>query len=678
MAGHGCTMISIPRLVSIPIAMVITAALQIPLQAAEAAPAPPVGVVSQVKVLTGNVEDVSSLEAWRRSFIDPARDDETRGLMIWYSMVKLVFNGFPPLEYIHPDAMVVDPIKLMNVYGYTFCGPHAASTIALAREAGLEARGWAISGHIVPEIRWDGKWHMLDSSLVAWFPREDGSPAGVEEIVKAVTTWLDAHPGTAGNLERLLQIQRSGGDTGWKQGPALLARTPFLSDSGWYPARTHNWATTMLEYDGSTLTKGYEMSASLGYRVNNQLRPGERITFDWGNKGLNVNMHESRFRNDTTLRMGEGVAAYTPAFGDLAPGRIGNGTLDWEVPLEEDLLSSVALRAERLHYRRGEGGPRIVAAGPATPGLIELRVPSSYVYLTGRVDLDVTAGNGASVTVLFSRNQGLDWKELGRFDETGARQIDLSKEVFRLYDYRLLILMRGEGAGVEALRIHHDFQHSQRALPALVPGENTVRFTAGPAEGTITLEGSLDSEERSRQITWEEYHPRVEGFRREKRWTLTGRTGSIRVPVATPGEMVRIRLSAAVRLRSEKDVLEPAVSWDGGESFVPLGRCRGPHVEITCTFTSPPPPPGTREALVRIRARKSNAVRLSLLRIDADYREPRGGFRPVRVTYTWDEPGGLRRDVHVARSPDESYTVTVGENARMKSLTLELDGNGGR
>ncbi|HXI01833.1 MAG TPA: hypothetical protein VNI57_01525 [Candidatus Saccharimonadales bacterium] len=631
--------------------------------------------MSHVKVLSGNVEDVSSLEAWRRSFIDGTRDDETRGLMVWYSMVKLVFNGFPPLEYIHPDAMVVDPIKLMNVYGYTFCGPHAASTIALARQAGLEARGWAISGHIVPEILWDGGWHMLDSSLVNWFPREDGSPAGVEEIVREVTAWLDAHPGTAGNKERLMQIQRAGGATGWKQGPALLARTPFLNASGWYPARTHNWATTMLEYDGSTLTQGYEMSASLGYQVNNQLRPGERITFNWGNRGLDVNMHESRFRNDASLRMGEGIAAYTPAFGDLAPGRIGNGTLEWDLPLGEDLLPAVALRAEGLRYEKGEGGRRVVAASAGAPGLIELRVPSSYVYLTGRVDLDVMAGDGASVTVLFSRNQGLDWKEVGRFDESGSRRIDLSNEVLRLYDYRLRIVLQGEGAGLEGLRIHHDFQHSQRALPALAPGENTVRFTAGPAEGTLTLEGNLNAEERSRQVTWEEYHPRVEGFSQEKRWSLTGRAGSIQVPVETPGEMVRIRLSAAARLRGEGDILEPAVSWDGGESFVPLGQCRGPHVEFTCTFTSPPPPPETRKALVRIQARKANAVRLNILRIDADYVEPSGGFRPVRITYTWEEAGVLRHASHVARVPDERYTVTVGDDARMKSLSLELDGS---
>ena len=45
------------------------------------------------------------------------------------------------------------------------------------------------------------------------------------------------------------------------------------------------------------------------------------------------------------------------------------------------------------------------------------------------------------------------------------------------------------------------------------------------------------------------------------------------------------------------------------------------------------------------------------LRIDADYREPRGGFAPVKVTYVWQEDGVEKRDVHVARQPEESYVI---------------------
>ena len=59
-------------------------------------------------------------------------------------------------------------------------------------------------------------------------------------------------------------------------------------------------------------------------------------------------------------------------------------------------------------------------------------------------------------------------------------------------------------------------------------------------------------------------------------------------------------------------------------------------------------------------------------RIDADYREPAGGFVPVQVTYVWDEGGVERKDVHVANKPEETYAITCDSTPLMKSLIVEL------
>ncbi len=69
-------------------------------------------------------------------------------------------------------------------------------------------------------------------------------------------------------------------------------------------------------------------------------------------------------------------------------------------------------------------------------------------------------------------------------------------------------------------------------------------------------------------------------------------------------------------------------------------------------------PAGTRSALVRYRGTGRNTLAMCNARIDADYQEPAGGFRPVRVTYVWEEGGLEKKDVHVARGPEESYTIT--------------------
>ena len=59
-------------------------------------------------------------------------------------------------------------------------------------------------------------------------------------------------------------------------------------------------------------------------------------------------------------------------------------------------------------------------------------------------------------------------------------------------------------------------------------------------------------------------------------------------------------------------------------------------------------------------------------RIDADYVEPQGGFRPVKVTYVWEEGGVEKRDVHIARKPEETYTITCGDAPVMRSLIVGL------
>ena len=67
-----------------------------------------------------------------------------------------------------------------------------------------------------------------------------------------------------------------------------------------------------------------------------------------------------------------------------------------------------------------------------------------------------------------------------------------------------------------------------------------------------------------------------------------------------------------------------------------------------------------------------NATGFLNFRIDADYREPAGGFRPVKVTYRWDEEGKAKEQIFVAKKPDETWTVTCAAKPVMKSIVMEL------
>ena len=208
--------------------------LAMPAIAAEPAP---VGVVSHVKVVSDKVEDVSSLEAWKKSFLKEGMSDEKKALAIWETVVKFRHQDPPPQELFNTGC-VHDPIKTFNVYGYGMCCCASCNIAALSRAAGLQARGWGINGHSVPEVSWDGKsWHMLDASLMTYFPKADGQIAGVEEMVAGVQGWYEKNPGLRKDNDKLAKFMSNGG---WKKGPARPepAAPPTTTTAG---CRRHPW-----------------------------------------------------------------------------------------------------------------------------------------------------------------------------------------------------------------------------------------------------------------------------------------------------------------------------------------------------------------------------------------------------------------------------------------------------
>ncbi|MBI3921946.1 MAG: hypothetical protein HY318_11065 [Armatimonadetes bacterium] len=647
-----------------------------PLQSTTNVPRP-VGIVSNLKVVSDKVEDVSSIEAWRRSFIKEGMTDEQKGLAVWTSAVKFRFQDAPPNEYLQWLNNVHDPIKTFNVYGYGMCCCAACNIAALARYAGLQARCWSINLHDVAEVYWDGSWHMLDASLINYFPKPDGKIASVEEIMTAVKEWLAQNPDYRGNNNKLYEFMRADGWQGWRKGPALLAANPFYRD-GWWPSGTHGWASTMQEYDGSTCFP-FENAYSQGYQVNVQLRPGERLTRNWFNRGLHINMQGGGGAPVCiSAKVGQDQFGYTPRYGDLAVGRIGNGTVEYEVPLADGGFRASALAAENLACKvEDKQSPAVHVKVAGKPGVLEIRMNSSYVYLGGDLAFKAVVGKDGGITVLLSDNNGLDWKEVTKVEASGEQKVDLKTLVFRRYDYRVRFVLKGKGTGLDSLKITNDLQHSQRSLPALTQGKNTITFSAGPQEGTVTIEGATDpGSVKGKQLAYTDFHPVLNGI--EETLVRVGNTGSgdVTFPVDTPGDMTRLRFGCFYRARDKKDGWDLQVSFDDGKTFKTVDRAAGPFVGIGKYVTFSDLPPGTKKALVRYSGQQVNTTCMMNLRIDADYRQPHGGFRPVKVTYVWEEGGLEKTDVHVARKPEATYTINCDSTPVMKSLTLELTTTG--
>jgi hypothetical protein len=602
----------------------------------------PAGVVSHIKVLSDKTEDVSSMEAWRKSFIKEGMPDAQKAIKIWETVVKFRHQDSPPNEFLHGETNVHDPIKTFNVYGYGMCCCASSNIEALGRHVGLQARGWGATGHSLPELFYDGKWHMLDASLETYYLLDDKKTiAGIED--------LSANPEGLVNKEHC----------------------PWVDAKGWYPAKTHNIKDSAKTYKkGKDVPFPYEYGYSQGYQVNIQLRPGERLTRNWSNRKLHANMNDG----GTPGCMGgaRGEMNFQKKLGDIAPGRLGNGTLEYEPPLASPDFKSSALTFENL---ASGGKPALHVADAGKPGVLVVRMPSSYVYLTGQLTFKAVVAQGGELVVSFSDNNGLDWKEIGKAGASGDQSIDLKPLVFRRYDYRLRFEMKGQGTGLDSLKIVHDVQHSQAPLPILAQGSNTITFSAEPQEGTITVEGATDPAvaQKGKQLSYKDFHPQMNGLE-DKDFRLKGGLGDITWTVATPGDMTRIRFGGFFRARGAKDGWDMQVSFDQGKTWKTIDRMSGPTPGCSKYAAVPDKdvPPGTRSALVRFAGTQQNTTCMFSFRIDADYKEPNGGLRPVRVTYVYDENGAEQKAVHIASKPNETWKIQCKGAPAMKSIILEL------
>ncbi|MFB3890775.1 MAG: hypothetical protein ACE15C_02000 [Phycisphaerae bacterium] len=628
-----------------------------------------VGVVSNVKVLSDKCEDVSSPEAWKKSWIKEGMSDQEKAIAIWKTVVKYRHQTTPPDEFIMQEN-VHDPIKVINVYGYGMCCCAASNVEGLARYVGLKARGRIIAHHSVPEVWYDDSWHLLDCSIMNYFIKPDGKIASVDELRKNIQEWFDSHPEAAKMRRDDGAMRKFAVNEGWKKGPSLLADCPYFDKNGINGALWHGWMSTIgsLDWDEKDpKSKGLgaitDYGPSMGYKVNVQLREGEKLTRCWYNKGLVVNGADKDLIAGDRKPLG-----LQKELGDNAPGRIGNGVLEYAPPMASLPLS--ALTFDNLAV----AGGKLRVKDASKPGTLVIRMPTSYVYLTGSLDLTPAVGEGGSVTVLFSDNHGLDWKEIGKFDKAGEQKIDLKKLVFRRYDYRLKFVMAGAGSGLDAIRIAHDVQHSQAPLPVVLEGDNKITFTAGPQDGTITYEGLIASKSKG-NLTYLDFHPVINGLDKDNLLRVPeSNKGDITFTLSTPGDMTRIRLNSHYRCRdmNGKDYWLVEVSYDGGKNFKEVDRLDKAQPASSKYITIADVPAGTREAQVRLSGAQNNTVCMFDLRIDADYKEPNGGFAPVKVTYVWEEDGQKKTDEHVCKTAEDAWTIKCGPKTVAKSFTVEL------
>ncbi|MFB3890776.1 MAG: hypothetical protein ACE15C_02005 [Phycisphaerae bacterium] len=679
-----------------------------------------VGVVSHIKVLSDKSEDISSPEDWKKTYIKEGMSEQDKAIAIWKTVTKYRHQDAPPgegLQDVNPDknpnGNVHDPFKTFHVYGYGMCCCAAADIEGLARYIGMPARGRIINLHSVPEVWYNDSWHLLDSSLTFFLqkPGPDGKPAtgdiaSVDEMKKDIADWLKDHPevkgATAGETSK--KLHKFALNEGWLKGPPLFATANlslsgslyhFYSKDGFCRAEAsagdpntgHGWASNLQEYnykivqgkDGKPIKIIYppdtkesfnvtDYGAIMGYQLNVQLREGEKLTRCWYAKAVTTGLNQRNAKRFEKFLKGDMTSlSLQQDLGDKNPGRIGNGVLEYDAMADSKLCSD-ALTFDNL---TADGGKLRVTDG-AKPGVLVVRMPSSYVYLDGKMAVNPALGEGGSAVASISFNNGLDWKELAKFDKSGEQTVDLKDGVFNKYDYRVKLEFKGGGSGLDALKFTHAVQHSQAPLPVILEGDNKITFSAGAPEGTVTVECNMnDDKAGGKAMTIADFHPTVEGVG-VKRFALQGGHGSAIMPIATPGEITRLRVGVHWRARDPKDGYDILASFDNGETWKSIGKLEQANPARSAYIVSTDVPAGKRAVQFKFAGSQKNTTCIFDLRLDVDYKEPAGGFRPVKVTYVWDEGGTEKKDEHVASKADDTWTIKCGPKTVAKSYTVEL------
>jgi hypothetical protein len=630
-------------------------------------------IVSNIKVLSNKVEDVTTLEDWKRSYINDGMTDHEKAIAIWKTVVKYRHQSSPADEFLYSLNNVHDPMKIIHVYGHNMCCCASSNIEGLARYIGLQARGRIINSHSVCEVFYDNAWHLFDASLMNYFMKPDGQVASVDEIRKEVRDWFDKNPEMAGMRGNDAKLRAFARGEGWKKGPALLASSTFYDKNGINGAGWHGWPSNMQEYDWpDEKATVFDYGPSMGYQLNLQLREGEKITRNWFNKGLIVpgNPKESFHKGDRTH------LSVQTNLGDIAPGRIGNGTIEYNVPLASGGFSGGALSANNLACRADDNSsPALHIKDAQNPGILIIGLPCSYVYHTGEAKFDaVVDGADSSISISISQNNGMDWIPVTTVKSSGPQTIDFKPFCYRRYDYRIKFELKGKGTGLETLKFHHDFQHAQTPLPALTEGSNTISFSVGAQEGTVTMEASMSPDNAAKHgvLSHMDFHPKLNDVSPINLQVGATGIGEATYTLGSPGDIARVRMNLHYRARGEKDSIGIEMSFDGGKTFNKVDTLCQAQPASSRYLTYSGVPAGSREVIIKETFKQQNVVCVFDQRVDVDYKQPHGGFRPVKITYIWEENGTVKQDVHIAKEQKESYTILCGPKPLMKSIVLEL------
>jgi len=400
-----------------------------------------------------------SCESMAAEIIRDSATDEEKAIAI----MQFVHNNryhFQPPGKPRGNDYVSDPVIGLNIFGHMYCGMAARITSTLAKMAGLEARIWGLSGHIVSEIFYDGEWHIFDSDAGVFYLKDDNKTiAGMDDLVKE--PWLierTFHPGLAG----------------WNQAHPRRTSTGRWSDG---------IKTVVKFYSTTENNEMNELEPRDLYEMNLTLRPGEKIVLRWDNIGKFYN----KYLYTEPIFYANGKIVYKPDLTDSAYR---------EHIVSETNIKSVADDGKRPNIHVDTCITE--STWRSYKSYIIYKVKSPYVIVGGCLSGDFyrndTYGDVCQIEISFD---GKEWIPVWTAHSTGwikhTQVFDgLISPVMKApkYEYYVKVNFAAAGtgfdspqepgdntqAGMDNITMTTDFQVNPLSIPGLSLGSNKVKY----------------------------------------------------------------------------------------------------------------------------------------------------------------------------------------------------------
>jgi hypothetical protein len=650
--------------------------------------------VHNIHLWTDTSPDLTSREDLVSTLTAPWPDDQDKALAIFRWMVRSHRQTHATREDGRP---LFDPIRFYNSYANTYCGYMAGYLTTLVEGLGPDWRHRYVElgDHTVAEVSWDAgaTWHLLDTSMVVYVLKPDGTLASVDEIAAAGSSALSLALGETGPVPGHLYLYHTANTC--MSNPVNPALTAL--DDPWGYRRASDQPVPYIR----TLRNGADSYAppnefqtafthvrhGVRYRLN--LREGDVYTRYWA-------------------RLGDTPEYYRPAGtadpNATSPSADFHGTGVWEQAPD---LSSIDYRRSihdetgLVHASEAGGGPLLQPAAAAVTGRLVLKVDAANVVTSGTLFLIGERATGDMVRALVSTDAGIGWTEVwsapvGAFDAAVPLSPTL---VGGALEYLVAVEMTAadpSACGLDAVRIETITQLNAFTLPRLQLGPNVVAFDVGEQAPALTLwpvihDDGVPGYEHTAE-SWSDVTARVDpdAFSRAiVRPTTANVPGRVTWRLDAPTPIVRVDYGGSLFVMQgmPDDRVRLLHAFDDDPYALDLDHAYDGTTWDVRRYVSATPP-GVRRT-VRLRHELLGAVDADwnspglqdvLMTVVHEPRDPQTG--PVEVTWNWTEfhdgAESVRSHTWIASPERQAWRINVGgdRDPRMNWVRLRLADGG--